>query len=200
MALSRTCLMSSQLSSWTNPTWFASMKQGSHIMLQRLVRSTVSTEPRPCLMVLLPWLWSFVVVVRRDVAAREHLLEVLEEVGVHRHDVFEMAVGGAVLDHQDLAVALQDRRGDFADLLVEQDRDVLLAVEDRLARLADARRAQRIGLARPAQRRLGLLPRLQQRLVRPLRDERRARVDAVGGVEHRPGAVGGDTPAPSRST
>ena len=30
-----------------NPTWFASMKQGLHIMLQRLVRSTVSTAPRP---------------------------------------------------------------------------------------------------------------------------------------------------------
>ena len=47
-------LMSSQVSSWTKPTWLASMKQGSHIMLQRLVRSTVSTEPRPCLMVLEP--------------------------------------------------------------------------------------------------------------------------------------------------
>ena len=51
--------MSSHPSSWTNPTWFASMKQGSHIMLQRLVRSMVSTEPRPYLMVLLPWLCSF---------------------------------------------------------------------------------------------------------------------------------------------
>src|SRR4029453_16586177 len=59
MALSRTCLMSSQESSWTKPTWFASMKHGSHIMLQRLVRSTVNTDPRPCLMVLLPWLCSF---------------------------------------------------------------------------------------------------------------------------------------------
>ncbi len=59
MALSRTVLMSSQVSSCTNPTWFASMKQGSHIMLQRLVRSTVSTDPRPCWIVLLPWLWSF---------------------------------------------------------------------------------------------------------------------------------------------
>src|SRR5262245_41645676 len=58
MALSRTVLMSSQVSSWTKPTWLASMKHGSHIMLQRLVRSTVRTEPRPCLMVLLPWLWS----------------------------------------------------------------------------------------------------------------------------------------------
>ena len=59
IALSSTILMSSQFSSWTNPTWFASMKHGSHIMLQRFVRSTVSTEPRPCWIVLLPWLWSF---------------------------------------------------------------------------------------------------------------------------------------------
>src|SRR6185503_12279863 len=59
MALSRTVLMSSHDSSCTKPTWFASMKHGSHIMLQRLVRSTVKTEPRPCLIVLLPWLCSF---------------------------------------------------------------------------------------------------------------------------------------------
>src|SRR5215831_9250202 len=31
------------------------MKHGSHIMLQRFVRSTVRTEPRPCVMVLEPW-------------------------------------------------------------------------------------------------------------------------------------------------
>jgi len=37
------------------------MKHGSHIMLQRLVRSIVNTEPRPYLMVLLPWLWTVVV-------------------------------------------------------------------------------------------------------------------------------------------
>src|SRR5579863_5545488 len=35
------------------------MKQGSHIMLQRLVRSMVSTEPRPYLTVEEPWWWSF---------------------------------------------------------------------------------------------------------------------------------------------
>ena len=34
------------------------MKHGSHIMLQRFVRSTVSTEPRPYFTVLLPWLCS----------------------------------------------------------------------------------------------------------------------------------------------
>src|SRR5580658_7577379 len=59
MALSSSVLMSSHVSSCTNPTWLASMKHGSHIMLQRLVRSIVSTEPRPCLMVLVPWLCSF---------------------------------------------------------------------------------------------------------------------------------------------
>src|SRR3954452_2449608 len=35
------------------------MKQGSHIMLQRLVRSIVSTDPRPCFTVDVPWLCSF---------------------------------------------------------------------------------------------------------------------------------------------
>src|SRR5713226_2342141 len=55
-ALSSTSLLSSQLSSWTYPTWLASMKQGSHIMLHRLVRSTVRTEPRPYRTVLLPCL------------------------------------------------------------------------------------------------------------------------------------------------
>src|SRR4030095_2307926 len=35
------------------------MKHGSHIMLQRLVRSTVNTAPRPYLIVLVPWLCSF---------------------------------------------------------------------------------------------------------------------------------------------
>ncbi len=44
---SRIFFTSSNPSSCTKPTWFASMKHGSHIMLQRLVRSTVSTDPRP---------------------------------------------------------------------------------------------------------------------------------------------------------
>src|SRR5438270_3958881 len=59
IALSSMVLISSHVSSCTKPTWLASIKQGSHIMLQRLVRSMVSTDPRPCLMVEVPWLWSF---------------------------------------------------------------------------------------------------------------------------------------------
>src|SRR5580698_6937047 len=58
MALSSMVLISSHVSSWTKPTWLASIKQGSHIMLQRLVRSMVSTEPRPWVTVEVPWLWS----------------------------------------------------------------------------------------------------------------------------------------------
>ena len=46
---------SSNDSSWTYPTWFAFMKHGSHIMSQRLVRSIVSTPPRPYRMDEDPW-------------------------------------------------------------------------------------------------------------------------------------------------
>ena len=183
--------MSSQLSSWTNPTWFASMKQGSHIMLQRFVRSTVSTAPRPYLIVLLPWLCSFSSLCARMSLPGNDLLEVAEERRVDRHDVLEVPVLRAILDHQDLAVTLDDLRLDLADLLVQQHRVVALAVQDLLPRLAHADRAQRVGLARPAERRLDLLPRLQQRLLGPGRGERVVRLDAVQRVEHRPHGLGG---------
>ena len=52
--------------------------------------------------------------------------------------------------------------------------------------------AERVGLARPAERRLGLLIRLEQGLVRPARRERRVLLDFVGGREHLPDAIGGD--------
>src|SRR6188472_4175069 len=59
IALSSIVLISSHVSSCTKPTWFASMKHGSHIMLQPFVRSMVSTDPRPYLIVDEPWLCSF---------------------------------------------------------------------------------------------------------------------------------------------
>ena len=200
IALSSTVLMSSHDSSCTNPTWFASMKHGSHIMLQRLVRSTVSTEPRPCWMVLAAVVVQLVVVVGADVAAWEHFFEVLEEVGVDRHHVLEVAVNRAILHHQDLAVALENRRLDLADLLVQQDADVFLAVENRLSRLARAGRAQRVGLARPAKWRFGLFVRLQQRLVGPLRRKGRSLVDLVQRIEDHPRTVRRQSTGPSRRT
>ncbi len=132
------------------------------------------------------------VVVRADVAPRKHFLEMLEERRIHRHHVLEVAVDGTVLDHQDLAVALDDRRLDFADFLVEEDGDVLLPVENLLARLARAGGAQRVGLAGPAERRLGLLIGLEQRFVRPPRREGGILPDLVGSGKHLPDSVGGN--------
>ena len=118
------------------------------------------------------------VVVRGNVAARELLFDPLEELGVHGHQVFVLAVDGALLHHPDLAVALDNLRLDLADLLVHQVGPVLLAIDDRFARFFHAVRAERVGRARPAERRLGFLPGLEQRLIGPFRRERRVRVDA----------------------
>src|SRR5262245_35579437 len=103
-----------------------------------------------------------------------------------------MAVQRTILHHDDLAVALENGRLDLANLLVEQHADVLLAVDDRLPRFAHADRAQRVGLARPAERRFGFLIRLQQRLVGPLRRERWPLINFVEAIEHDPRAVGGE--------
>ena len=127
------------------------------------------------------------VVMRADVAARKRILEVLEERRIDRHDVLEVPVLRAVLDHQDLAVAFDDVRLDLANLLVEKDLVVALAVQDLLARFADAFRAERVGLARPAKWRLHLLPGLQDRFVRPFGRERLRWRDAVQRIEYRPG-------------
>ena len=192
MALSSSVLISSQLNSWTKPTWLASMKQGSHIMLQRLVRSTVSTEPRPCVMVLEPCLCSLFVIVGADVAAGEDLFQVLEERRVDGHHVFEVAVNGAVLHHQDLAVALDDLGFDLAGLSIVQHVEGSLAIEDLLADFRYATGAERIGVARPAQWGLGLFPRLQQGLVRPRRHEAGVLADLIKFIEHDPSCAGGD--------
>ena len=192
MALSRICLMSShaELVDEADLVRVHEARVAHHVAavgeVDRQHRAAAVEHRRRAVVVQL------LVVVRADVAAGERLLEVLEERRVHRHHVLEVAVDGAVLHHQDLAVALEDRRLDLADLLVQQDADVLLAVENVLPRLAGADRAERVGLARPAELRLGLLAGLLQRLVGPAGRERRVLLDLVGGVEHVPEAVGGD--------
>ena len=186
MALSSTVLISSQVSSWTKPTWLASMKQGSHIMLQRLVRSTVSTAPRPYFTVEEPWwcrcssLWA------RMSRPGKTSSRCLREFGVDRHQVFEVAVLGAVLDHPDLAVALDDLGLDLADFFVHQNVNGQMAVENLLANFGHALRAERVGRARPAQRRLRLFPGLEQRLIGPLRGRRRIGSNAVQAFENWP--------------
>jgi len=82
----------------------------------------------------------------------------LEEGGIDGHHVFEMAVLGAVLHHQDFAVALDDLRLDLADFFVEQNFVGQLAVENLLADLGHALGTERVRGARPAEGRLFLLP------------------------------------------
>jgi hypothetical protein len=69
-----------------------------------------------------------------------------------------MTMNRAILDHPDFVIALNDLSFDFANLLIDQDADVLLATENGLARLNHTIGAERIGSARPAECRLALLP------------------------------------------
>ena len=108
------------------------------------------------------------IVVRGNVPAGELRFDPFQEVGIERHYVLVMAVLRTILHHPDLSVALDDLRLDLPDFLVHQIAPVLLAIEDRLPCFFYAIGAQRVGLAREPQCWLGLLPRLQQRFVRPL--------------------------------
>src|SRR5206468_9113042 len=87
---------------------------------------------------------------------------------------------------QDLAVAFHDSGFDLAHFFVEQHFVRQLAVEDLLADLRHALWAERVGRARPAERRLRLLVGLQQRLLRPLGREPGVLLDAVDAFEYRP--------------
>ena len=174
--------MSSQLSSCTKPTWLASMKHGSHIMLQRFVRSMVSTRAaavrdRAGAMVV-----QLLVVVRPDVAPGEDVFQVLEHRRVDRHHVFEVPVQRALLDHHDLAVSLDDVGLDLADLLGEQDLDTSCA-PSRIDWRLRARRSDRANRFRAASRVSASVfcQRLQKGLVGPARREGRVLANAVGG-------------------
>ena len=114
----------------------------------------------------------------------------LEEGGVNGHDVFKVAVLGAVLDHEDLAVALDDLGLDFADFLVEEHFVRQLAVEDLLANLGDALGTEGVRGTRPAERRLLLLIALEERLVAPLGREGGIGADAVQALKNNPRSLG----------
>ena len=94
------------------------MKHGSHIMLQRFVRSTVSTAPRPYLIDDVPWLCRLPVI-GRVVAAGKEALDALRNAGSMASTSREGAVRRARLLDDDRAVALDDRRGDLADVARE---------------------------------------------------------------------------------
>src|SRR5437867_3235892 len=131
------------------------------------------------------------VIVGADVAAGKDSLDVAVEFGIDSHDIFEMPMLGAVLHHQDLAFALDDLRLDFAGTrVIEQVGKWSGTVQDLFADFRHAARAQGVGLARPAELRLGLLPGLQQGLLRPAGRERGILPDLVRLIEYRPHGAG----------
>ena len=132
------------------------------------------------------------VLVGADIAAGENFLEVLREFGVDRHEVFEVTVLGAVLDHPDFAVTFDDLSLDLAYFFVHQHVDQQVAVENLLTNFRHALGTERIGGARPAQRRLRLFPGLKQGLVGPLWSRRHIRSNAVQAFKNGPCARGGN--------
>jgi hypothetical protein len=97
--------------------------------------------------------------------------------------VLEVAVNRAILHHQDLAIALENGGLDSPTFSLRRTLTSFLPSES-LTRLAGADRAQRVGLARPAERR-PVLVRLQERLIGPLRRERRVLGDLVQVAEQK---------------
>src|SRR6185437_2073984 len=117
--------------------------------------------------------------------------QVLEELGVDGHHIFEMAMHRAVLHHEDFAVAIDNLRFDFARLVIVQNVDGRLPVEDLLPDFGNAARAERIRGARPAQRRLHLFPALEERLIAPRRNKSGISLDLIDLVEGYPRRSGG---------
>src|SRR2546422_11082504 len=106
---------------------------------------------RPPRSTLFPYttLFRSLIIVRRNVPAGKILFDPGEELGIHRHEVLILPVLGALLDHPDLAVALNDLGLDLAHLFLNEISPVLFAAQDLFAGFLDATRAERIGLARP---------------------------------------------------
>jgi antitoxin component of RelBE/YafQ-DinJ toxin-antitoxin module len=137
-----------------------------------------------------PVIVKLLVRVSANVASREDLFEVLEELGIDGHDIFEMTMHRAILDHQNLPVSLDDLRLEFAYALIAENLDRQLAIQNLLAYLGHAAWAERVGCPRPSEGRLGLFVRLEQWLVGPFRGERRIRPDAIHSLENSPGCLG----------
>ena len=182
--------MSSQLSSCTNPTWLASMKHGSHIMLQRFVRSMVSTDPRPWVMVLVPWSCSFSSLCARMSRPGKTSSRCLKNAGS-----MDIRSSKCPWIGQSLTIRILPSRSMMLALIsptfsLRRISTGILPSRILLPDLGDALRAQRIGLARPAEWRLLFFLALQQRLVGPFRGERRIRVDRVQLVINKPRGIG----------
>src|SRR6266550_7875620 len=102
------------------------------------------------------------VAMRPDVSPGKHFFEMSKKLWIDRNHIFEMSVRSAVFNHQNLAVAFENRSLNFSESLVHENAQILPAFENFATRLAHADRTKRICLAWPTQRRFGLLPGFQE--------------------------------------
>src|SRR6185503_4988260 len=98
------------------------------------------------------------IVMGANIAPREHIFQMFEERRINGHNVFEVAMDKTVFHHQDLAIALDDLRLDFAGFVDVQNIEENLAIENLLADLRYAPETKRVRLAGPSQQRLNLFP------------------------------------------
>src|SRR5262249_43802263 len=92
--------------------------------------------------------------------------------------------------HNDLAVFLDDRGPDLGRLAVDEHAQIGFAVENRDAGLLDTLGAQRVGLARPSQRRKAAITALEQGSRRPVRLNRGTLERLIELANQRPGGAG----------
>ena len=123
------------------------------------------------------------VVVSADIATRENVFQVLGECRIDRHQIFELTVDRAFLNHQDFAIALDDFGFDFANGFVQKDFVIDFAINNFLADFRNAPGTKGICFTRPAEWWLGLFVALQERFIGPLRSEGRLLIDAVDPVK-----------------
>src|SRR5437588_11126412 len=131
------------------------------------------------------------VAMRPDVSPGKHFFKMSKELRIDRNHIFEMSVRSAVFNHQNLAVAFENRSLNLSESLVSQHAQILLSVENLSTRLAHTDWTKRICFSRPTERRLGLFPRFQQRSVRPLGRKGFLWAQPVDTLEREPGAIRG---------
>jgi hypothetical protein len=115
-------------------------------MLQRFVRSAAVLDRRRAVVVQ-------AIGDGGVIAAGEEALDARQELRADRKDVGEGSMPRTRLLDDDPSVALEDVRLDLAPVIVDERVDVDFTGENALARLAHARRAQRVGGARPPESR-----------------------------------------------
>ncbi len=131
-------------------------------MLQRLVRSTVNTAPRPNLNVRRSVTMDVLVFGGAEVAAKEERLDAFEKRRIGRHHVFKLAVLRTSLAHQHLSVVFDDLRLDLTRMLVHQCLERNFAANDRVTNFFYTGGTKAVGLAWKTEWWSGALVRLEQ--------------------------------------